>query len=589
MDVTILINNARRKKAQVIDLSNKNINTLPIEFYDLSLLLTIDLSNNYIKEISKKIQNFSFLKSLNLNSNPIEVLPVEMCNMTSLETIYLKNTPLEKSFNWEGALWRNELKSFLDIDRKEESKVIIITNKNNKIKNTSDPINNNSDLFSKPSFNVIKEVKVDKEVIQENNENDELYDNFDINTTEKNLSNNSLPIEQLQLSKENELEDIIRKLSLENNILKEKLEKTNISNTLNQTFQSNTNNNSRVKTARKNWMDDKPEDTSNVIITNNNQNSKVSKEEENLLLKEQQTNKRLKLEIDRLNDELQNINKHSNSISNNVDIIDLNTINIGDKIGEGGFAVIHKGQWLYTDIAVKIIFNPKITEDLLDEFNNEIQMLSHMNHPNIISIIGICTKPKLAIVSEYASKGSLFDLLYKNKSLEISLNQKLFIIIEVCKALCYLSNKNIVHRDIKSHNILIKSDFSIKLCDFGLAKHVKNLNKGTNQFSGTPSYMAPELFNKKPYNEKVDIFAFGTLMWEILARKVPYEGFDALQIKTIVSEGKDMPIPITQEKIPDELFKLINKCRLLKYENRPDFQTVIQSLIEIRNKYGLNY
>ena len=586
MNVTILINNARRKKAQVIDLSNKNINVLPIEFYDLSLLLTIDLSNNNIKEISNKIQNFTFLKSLNMNSNPIEVLPIEMSNMTSLETIYLKNTPLEKSFNWEGALWKNELKSFFDKERKAESKVIIMTKKDNKIKNTNDP---NSDLFIKPSFKSIKEVKVDKEVKQENNEEDEIYDNFDINTTEKNQSNNSLPIE-LQLSKENELEEIISRLTLENNILKEKLEKISINTTLNQTFQSNMNtNNSRVKTARKNWMDDKPEEISNVSSTNNNQNSKMSKEEENLLLKEQQTNKRLKLEIDRLNDELLNINKNSNSISNNVDIIDLNTINIGDKIGEGGFAVIHKGQWLYTDIAVKIIFNPKITEDLLDEFNNEIQMLSHMNHPNIISIIGICTKPKLAIVSEYASKGSLFDLLYKNKSLEIALNQKLFIIIEVCKALCYLSSKSIVHRDIKSHNILVKSDFSIKLCDFGLAKHVKNLNKGANQFSGTPSYMAPELFNKKPYNEKVDIFAFGTLMWEILARKVPYEGFDALQIKTIVSEGKDMPIPITQEKIPDELFKLINKCRLLKYENRPDFPTVIQSLIEIRNKYDLNY
>ena len=61
MDVTILINNARRKKAQVIDLSNKNLNVLPIEFYDLSLLLTIDLSNNNIKEISNKIQNFTFL------------------------------------------------------------------------------------------------------------------------------------------------------------------------------------------------------------------------------------------------------------------------------------------------------------------------------------------------------------------------------------------------------------------------------------------------------------------------------------------------------------------------------------------------
>ena len=90
---------------------------------------------------------------MNLNSNPIEVLPIEISNMTSLETIYLKNTPLEKSFNWEGALSKNELKSFFDKKRKAESNLIIMTKKNNKIKNTNDP---NSDLFIYHHLKVLK-------------------------------------------------------------------------------------------------------------------------------------------------------------------------------------------------------------------------------------------------------------------------------------------------------------------------------------------------------------------------------------------------------------------------------------------------
>ena len=78
--------------------------------------------------------------------------------------------------------------------------------------------------------------------------------------------------------------------------------------------------------------------------------------------------------------------------------------------------MIYKAKWLCIDIAVKVIFDPKITEDLLEEFNNEIKMLSYLRHPNIVLLIGICTKPqKLAIMTEYFEQGSLFDLLHKSK------------------------------------------------------------------------------------------------------------------------------------------------------------------------------
>jgi len=78
--------------------------------------------------------------------------------------------------------------------------------------------------------------------------------------------------------------------------------------------------------------------------------------------------------------------------------------------------MIYKAKWLCTDIAVKLIFDPKITEDLLEEFNNEIKMLSYLRHPNIILLIGTCNKPqKLAIITEYIEQGSLFDILHKSK------------------------------------------------------------------------------------------------------------------------------------------------------------------------------
>lgn len=141
-----------------------------------------------------------------------------------------------------------------------------------------------------------------------------------------------------------------------------------------------------------------------------------------------------------------------------------------------------------------------------------------------------------------------------------------------------------VHRDIKSHNVLVKSNNKLKLCDFGLAKYKSDLNKGSGQYSGTPPYMAPELFNKKPYSEKIDSFSFGTLMWEVVNRKIPYDGFDALQIKSMICEGKELPFTISP-KPPQELIKLIQQCRSVYPDERPDFETISSQLITIKDKY----
>ena len=100
----------------------------------------------------------------------------------------------------------------------------------------------------------------------------------------------------------------------------------------------------------------------------------------------------------------------------------------------------------------------------------------------------------------------------------------------------------LVHRDIKSHNILIDDGLTVKVCDFGLTKFnvstssnlfkfsygfiQADIGKGAMQYAGTPTYMAPELFLKRKYDQSVDVFAFGSLLWEIINREVPYDGLD---------------------------------------------------------------
>jgi serine/threonine protein kinase len=110
-----------------------------------------------------------------------------------------------------------------------------------------------------------------------------------------------------------------------------------------------------------------------------------------------------------------NSNSVFNNKNSNVLDINMNDIEIKEKIGEGGFATINKGKWLFLDVAVKIIFDPKVTQELLDEFNNEIKMLAVFKHPNIVSLLATCSKPKLAIVMEHVSRGSLYNVLHKER------------------------------------------------------------------------------------------------------------------------------------------------------------------------------
>lgn len=102
---------------------------------------------------------------------------------------------------------------------------------------------------------------------------------------------------------------------------------------------------------------------------------------------------------------------------------------------------------------------------------------------------------------------------------------------------------------------MLDNELNIKLCDFGLCKFKADLNRGTMQFSGTPVYMAPELFQKKSYDEKVDVFAFGTLLWELVARDVPFDGLEPSDIKEKVLAEEQLKVPFGTDKKVANLIK----------------------------------
>lgn len=133
----------------------------------------------------------------------------------------------------------------------------------------------------------------------------------------------------------------------------------------------------------------------------------------------------------------------------------------------------------------------------------------------------------------------------------------------------------IIHRDIKSHNILIDSNLQVKVCDFGLSRFKADLGKGTMQFSGTPAYMAPELFQRKTYDESVDQFAFGTLMWEVIAGQVPWDGLDPSDIRHKVEREEPLKLPYGVDL---KLGQLIQQCRSADASQRPSFDRIADVL-----------
>ncbi|CAM9271886.1 unnamed protein product, partial [Sphacelaria rigidula] len=135
---------------------------------------------------------------------------------------------------------------------------------------------------------------------------------------------------------------------------------------------------------------------------------------------------------------------------------------------------------------------------------------SQLDHPNIVHLHGACmTPPRLFYVMELCEM-SLFHLLHQCRRC-IATKARVRMALDISRSMAYLHSRDppIIHRDLKSLNLLLASDnVTVKLCDFGLVRT-------TVTAAGTPAYMAPELLQGRPFNKTVDVYAFGILLWEV--------------------------------------------------------------------------
>lgn len=298
--------------------------------------------------------------------------------------------------------------------------------------------------------------------------------------------------------------------------------------------------------------------------------------------------KRLQQEIQLLAQRLKEAELYS-SQDDGVPIFLLDEVEVGCQIAQGGFSSVHHAVWRSTPCALKKIFDPVITSELRAEFENEVRMLRRLRHPNVITLMSVCRQPPaLSILTEYVGGGSLFELLHSppqaraRDAPDCEPACLLPVIHQSGAALAFLHSMFVVHRDVKSHNVLLTPGLHpvAKLCDFGLARTKSELGTGTMQWAGTASYMAPELFAKKKYSEAVDVFAFGVMLWETVSTEIPHANLEAVDIahRVQLKDGAGLPIVHSWPKS----FKALLKTTLaVQAEDRPTMVATVEQLAQV--------
>ena len=263
-------------------------------------------------------------------------------------------------------------------------------------------------------------------------------------------------------------------------------------------------------------------------------------------------------------------------ISSNLTTIPWHALVIQRELGRGGFGVVYEALWQGTKVAIKQLLG-KLTSDLMEEFQRETNVHARLRHPNIIALYGVCVEPmKYAMVMEFMANGSLYDVL-KNPA-ELPWSVRFTMSLDLVSGLLYLHGQHIIHRDLKSLNILVDEHMRATVSDFGLAKIKLTSASMTKGGGGTPHWMAPELFDEAANSPATDVYATGVVLWEIAARKLPYEDKGSLQIMRFVEQGNRENIPAGT---PPKFVALMTRCWAQRAEDRPAMSEVAREMREI--------
>ncbi|KAJ3339944.1 copper transport protein ctr1 [Gonapodya sp. JEL0774] len=263
------------------------------------------------------------------------------------------------------------------------------------------------------------------------------------------------------------------------------------------------------------------------------------------------------------------------------------------RLGGGAFGEVHLAKWRgIDDVAVKILKSnttfsmkreiagqagggaplggtSKEDQKAVEEFMNELKLMAKLRHPNVVQLMAVVLEPnRKALIMEYMATGSLFDVIGKKA---LTWPQIISIANDIAKGCAYLIRMGVLHRDLKSGNVMVRDDLSAaKICDFGLSQNLRSQSKDV---VGSIRWIAPELFSLTPNTEKSDVFAFGMILYELVSRRLPFHDLNDEQVEKAYRSGQRPPIP---PGVPRGFASIIEHCWAQDPAKRPTFAQMIE-------------
>uniref|UniRef100_M0YSP4 Uncharacterized protein n=1 Tax=Hordeum vulgare subsp. vulgare TaxID=112509 RepID=M0YSP4_HORVV len=267
-------------------------------------------------------------------------------------------------------------------------------------------------------------------------------------------------------------------------------------------------------------------------------------------------------------------------------------------VGRGGFGTVYKGT-LSDQMVVAVKRSQRVDQSQVEQFVNELVILSQVTHKNVVQLLGCCLEAEVPLlVYEFITNEALFHHLH-NTSIPLSWKDRLRIAVETASALAYLhlaAKTPIVHRDVKSSNILLDMSFTAKVSDFGASRPIpRDQTHVTTLVQGTLGYMDPEYFQTSQLTEKSDVYSFGVVLMELLTREKPIPDGQIDEVKSLAMHfstlfHQNQLLKIVDSQVAEEagmrhvktVAQLALRCLRLKGEERPRMIEVAVELEALR-------
>ncbi|KAJ8483754.1 hypothetical protein OPV22_016239 [Ensete ventricosum] len=292
--------------------------------------------------------------------------------------------------------------------------------------------------------------------------------------------------------------------------------------------------------------------------------------------------------------------------------INLSKLEIRYVIARGTYGTVYRGVYDGQDVAVKLLdwgqdgvtIDPE-TAALRASFQQEVAVWHRLDHPNVTKFVGASmwtsdlkipqndslstvhsSLPTRAccVVVEYLAGGTLKQYLIKNRRRKLPFKIVIQVALDLARGLSYLHSEKIVHRDVKTENMLLDTNRKLKIADFGVARVEAQNPRDMTGETGTLGYMAPEVLDGKPYNRRCDVYSFGICLWEIYCCDMPYADLSFVDVSSAVVRQNLRPeIP---RCCPSSLANIMKKCWDANPDKRLEMSEVVKLLEAIDTSKG---